>query len=302
MIKIFDVCKIYKCKTDGGIGYIAEIGESVFDGWSIKLIAVFENLYSEEIGSDAIMNDKHYYITHSLGEVDEEIKGIAKQNKFDGEGFIVDYSFTDYGAQKISNATATVSILGEYDNKLKVSFPKQFRQCEYNFINYSYQWLTMDEKHANVRSQTTDKAILSLPPYFQSVETCLQWWAEGLKVDKWNDDYCRRIILLRKNIDGESDNVMSLEDLASAFEEGESVKIVRLKSILTEFEYGLLKTKSEEKALLLLKKAYSEINKLNSDNFIDTQNREMLFEYFSNRLSSFGFNSVTDRCEKYRDW
>lgn len=83
---------------------------------------------------------------------------------------------------------------------------------------------------------------------------------------------------------------------------GESVRIVCLKSILTKFEYGLLKTKSEEKALLLLKKAYSEINKLNSDNLIDTQNREMLFEYFSNRLSRSGFNSVTDKCEKYRDW
>lgn len=28
-MKLFDVCRIYKCKTDGGIGYIAEIGALV---------------------------------------------------------------------------------------------------------------------------------------------------------------------------------------------------------------------------------------------------------------------------------
>lgn len=302
MIILYDVCKLYRFVVCENFGYVCEIGESISEDWCTKLIVVFETLYDKEVSFSNLISDPHYYITHtSQYGVENQIRGIAKKNKFSGKKYEIEYSYADFDNQQIIKSIAFANFEGEYENKFKNEVGKKYRNSEFNFIKYSYRWLIMDEEHNNVHSQTTDKGIVSLPPYSQSIETCLQWWSEGLTVSKWNDDYCRQIIVLRKNTDDRNNaNTIAIKDLMLAFINCEGDKLYSIKNLLVDFEYKLLKVKTYDNAVKLLKTIYKNISALGLD--IDTSNRELLFQYFSQLLKHAGFESVVMQCESCRDW
>lgn len=303
-IHYFDKCKVYKFVMRGGIGYACEIGESASESSSQIMLAVFENLYDKEIAPTELIRDSHYYITHtsSFG-IEAQLKGVAKQNKVCGNEYVVEYSFADFDKCRIVKTTALASFAGECENSFKINTDIRYRMNEFNFIRHSYRWLTMDEGYKLVRSQSSDRGIVLLPPYFQSVETCLQWWAEELTIKKWTDEYCKQIVLLRKHTDNEhSDKTTILNDIISSLSELDNEHMIRLKAMMLQFEYKFLKIKTEEDAEKLLKKLYSEMHKYRLDSKIDTDGREVLFEYINQILQDAGFESVMERCEWKRNW
>lgn len=312
MVLFYDKWEIFQFKMHCGYGYAFAVGEVKWndDYAPHPIVLVIEKVQTKKKRNVKKLFADGYYVCQFMFDLNEECRGIAKDNKYNfiKRGYEIEYSYIDFNSNTFCNSVAIASRVGVIPKQFDITISDLFRECEFNFMSYKYTWYTMDISHKHVKKCNNEKILTNLPPFSKSIDTCLDWWAEGITVATWNNSYCDSIIEYRKESDRQ-DNFAepSIKELLSESQTDDENYRKFMEQIINAIECFEKKArransteKSVKKALTTL---YNSIELCQTDNYcVETDDREKILEYVYEVLSSIDMTSLFDEMEELRNW